>query len=453
MKHLLQYIYTIIKLALPISASGIVYMIANFICLLMVAQLGQIYLAASALAMTTYITIMTVSVTIFYSISILVSHKSSSSNHHKDVGLIIKNGIWCSLLVASIAALCLWNANYILVLFGQEQNLIDLTINYFHYASFGLFPLLVNTIFSQFFTSTGRQKLTLIIAITQLPLSVFFSYCFIFGKYHFPKLGLGGISCSAFLLQSIILLILSISLYYKDTQYEIFKKPWQPNKLICKEIFTLGFPIGIQFGGEMGAMSVATYFMGYFGIIALAASQIVSQCAIFVIMIKTGLTQAVSILTSKTYSSELPVAIRYDNIKQYMHSSMLILCGMFIIVFILFCIFPETLIKLYVNEQRLNPDLLHLSIYLFRINTVILFIDGFRHLFSGALRGLHDSQAPMRIGILSLWLISLPASYLVGFTLNGGPIGLRAAFTSGFIVATLILWARFNTTLKLKIID
>jgi len=55
--------------------------------------------------------------------------------------------------------------------------------------------------------------------------------------------------------------------------------------------FSLGFPIGIQFGAELAAMTVATYFMGYFGVIALAASQIVSQYSLIVVMVTLGLSQ------------------------------------------------------------------------------------------------------------------------------------------------------------------
>ncbi len=68
-----------------------------------------------------------------------------------------------------------------------------------------------------------------------------------------------------------------------------------PNWSVCKKIFLLGYPIGMQFGGELAAMTVATYFMGYFGVTALAASQIVSQYALLIIMITLGLSQALSI--------------------------------------------------------------------------------------------------------------------------------------------------------------
>jgi multidrug resistance protein, MATE family len=446
-KSMLHAIKTVTTLALPISASGIIQVMANFIAMMMVAKLGQEWLAAGALAVTTYIFIITITSTIFYSISILMGQHHS--NHVKN-GLIVKNGLWCALFLACPAALLLWFADYILILFGQNHNLILLTKNYFHYASFGLFPLLINSVLAQFFAGSGRPKLTMFISLIQLPITISFAYCFVFGKYGFPMLGLGGISCATLIAQSLITLSVLILLYLNDQKYQLFAKPILPDQEICKKILYLGLPVGLQFGGEMGAMSVATYLMGHLGVIALAASQVVSQYAVFVVMLKTGLTQALSILTSKTYNQkEFAVSIT-PIIKEYLHAAIIILCGIFIIVAILFCVFPLTLINLYVDEQRISPNLIYLSSIFFKINTCILFMDGLRHLFSGTLRGLYDSQAPMRIGVISLWGISLPLSYLFGFTFNGGPIGLRIGFACGFCVATILLWQRLKKALGYK---
>jgi MATE family multidrug resistance protein len=125
-----------------------------------------------------------------------------------------------------------------------------------------------------------------------------------------------------------------------------------------------------------------------------------------------------------------------------------VLIILFIIVSILFGLFPQQLVTFYVAPTSLTPQLLYLATLFFIISIFGLFFDGIRHLISGALRGLHDSKAPMRIGILSLWLISLPLCYLVGFTFHLGPIGLRVAFITGFIVAAILLWRRMQQTIK-----
>jgi MATE family multidrug resistance protein len=190
-------------------------------------------------------------------------------------------------------------------------------------------------------------------------------------------------------------------------------------------------------------MSIATYMMGHFGVVALAASQVVSQYSLLVVMISLGLTQALSILISKAYGEH-----NVKLIKMYLYASMLILLCVFSVVGIIFSFFPKELITFYANNQSIDSQLIYLGSVFFVINAFFLIADGMRNLLSGALRGLHDFHAPMRIGILTLWLFSLPASYIVGFILHGGPIGLRIAFTSGFVIAAAILWARMHHSLK-----
>jgi Na+-driven multidrug efflux pump len=50
----------------------------------------------------------------------------------------------------------------------------------------------------------------------------------------------------------------------------------------------------------------------------------------------------------------------------------------------------------------------------------------------------------MKIGVVSMWLISLPLSYLCGFVVYKSPIGLRMGFISGFIVAVVMLLIRLR---------
>lgn len=82
--------YQVIAFALPISAAGVVNMVSGFIAMMMVALLGKEQLAAGALSIPTFITIMTVTATIFYSIGILISHQKGQDKTQAAILLFMR---------------------------------------------------------------------------------------------------------------------------------------------------------------------------------------------------------------------------------------------------------------------------------------------------------------------------------------------------------------------------
>jgi MATE family multidrug resistance protein len=434
--------------AFPISASALINMIANFAAMFMVAKLGTLELAAGALAVSTYITISMIVTPIFYAVGIIISHDTSPEEHYSRTRQIVINGFWIAIFLAIPASLLLWHADDILWLFGQSKELVALTQSYFHYAALSILPLLISNVIIQFYTGIGRPRLNMMTSIISFPSMLILSYCLILGKWGFPQLDLAGVACAMLIVQtaSCILRLIYMFIGKEIRKYRIFFGNVKPNPILIKSILLLGLPIGIQFGGELAAMTVSTYYMGHFGATALAATQIVSQYSMLVVMVTLGLSQALSVLTSEAHGRK-----DFALIKEYVRSSIIALSLFFTIILILFLAMPNYLIHAFVSHDNLanKDEVIHLAVIFIAISGLMLFIDGIRNLLSGALRGLQDSKAPMNIGLFCLWIISLPASYIIAFDFNGGPIGLRLGFMSGFIVATFLLWIRMSAKTNL----
>ncbi len=443
--NLHQSLKQIASYALPISAGSLVNIIANFIAMYIVAQLGHETLAAGALASTTYLTIVTLIGTSLYAISILTSHSKGQNKSDHELGVIVKNGIWVAVLLAIPASCILWHADIFLYIFGQNEQLITIATPYFHYAALVLFPAQLVAVMTQFQTGIGNPRFALMMSSLWLPFVILLSYCFILGKFGFPKLGLAGVTCASFIAQSCNFIGIIIYLYHKKIaqKYQLFNKLLTPNWSVCKKIITLGLPIGAQFSGELAAMTVATYFIGFFGTAPLAASQIVTQYSMFSVMITLGISQASAILISGAYGKN-----DGSLVKKYLFSAFIIFSLSYICIFAAYIFLPDYLIKVFIGSGQHNSEsVTRFAIGFFAVASVLRFIDGIRNILSGALRGLHDSSAPMRIGIVCLWFISLPVSYLLGITFHGGPIALRIGFASGFLIASILLFIRVRKKL------
>ncbi len=333
-----QGIYKIAAYAVPISAASLVNIISSFVGMLMVARLGKIELAAGALAVSTYITLMTIAATSLYAIGILISHFTNYDENASAIGNIVKNGIWFACLMAIPAGLILWHANYLLLLFGQSKHLVVIVKPYFHFAALALFPTLIAVVISQFYIGIGKPQFSVVTSIIRLPFIILLSFGFVFGKFGLPHLGLAGLMCAVFIVQSLYCICLGIYLYFwKNIQkFKLFTKPLAPDWIVCKKLFMLGMPIGLQFGGEFAAMMSATYLLGMFGVSALAASQIVSQYVMIVVVVVLGLSQALSVLTSNAYGGN-----DYNLIRKYFKSALIILSIVFVFVTIVFIFFPN----------------------------------------------------------------------------------------------------------------
>jgi MATE family multidrug resistance protein len=61
----------------------------------------------------------------------------------------------------------------------------------------------------------------------------------------------------------------------------------------------------------------------------------------------------------------------------------------------------------------------------------------------GLLRGVQDTRVPMVMATVSYWLIGVPASYVLGFTLGLGGAGIWLGLAVGLACAALMMLARF----------
>jgi MATE family multidrug resistance protein len=430
--------------SLPICASNLINILGNLIAVVYVAKLGVNHIAALSLASSLYISLLTIATTTTYATSILIGHVFAKHDFtcKSQVGEIFNTANRACLLVCLPIALVLWHGSTLLLLAGQPLKLTQLTTGYFHFAALALCPLILSMVNSQLCIGIGLPKISFIFSVIRLLLTIFFTYCLVLGKFSFPLLGITGVSVAALIVQIIICL-----LYYCFFAYSSRFKPFKLGSQLLSidlnsmiHFYKIGLPIGIQFGGELGALFVNTMMLGYLGVNALVASQVVSQYGLLLIMISLGVSQALSVITSGNYAKGDIEQIKQDTrLGVQLNSMIFFVAGIFILVGY------RQMLAVYIDiHDPSNQKLFYLTCILFGINWLSLYIDGLRNLFSGVLRGLQQSHYPMQIGLYCLWLISIPCAYIGGFLLRGGAVGLGLGFLLGFLFASILLWQRLS---------
>jgi len=101
---------------------------------------------------------------------------------------------------------------------------------------------------------------------------------------------------------------------------------------------------------------------------------------------------------------------------------------------------------LYVGE----PEVISIATTLIIVAGFFQLSDGIQVVGLGALRGMSDVKVPTIITLISYWGLAIPASYILGFTLELGPAGIWYGLLIGLTAAAIALFVRFKRLARQK---
>jgi MATE family multidrug resistance protein len=131
---------------------------------------------------------------------------------------------------------------------------------------------------------------------------------------------------------------------------------------------------------------------------------------------------------------------------------MLIILTVSIVFALIFLLMPEKLIDLYLDIKHPSHGMVViLGVKFLEIAAIYGLFDGMRKVMTSTLRGLHDAKIPMKIGLISLWVLGLPMGALLGFVYPHGPVAMRWGFTIGVMLGTIWLWVRYEKQMKVRL--
>lgn len=429
------------SLALPMAAMQFIVTISNFLCMMMLGRLGNDVLAASALIFSSQMSITVISMSILFSLSVLIGRKYGSSDNLA-IGQYVQQGWILSILISIPVIFLFLYIDQILILFEQPQSLIQIVKEYFHASVWGVLPLLLAVCNQQLCYGIEKQGLVLITGVLEVILLLAIAYILVYGKLGFPKLGVAGLGY-AMAAQAWFYFLFTTGWFYFKQEFQpfgLFHLKGDDNRFRLTEIYSVGWPISIQIGSEMLSFFVGASFIGWLGAKALAAYQVVIQYLFLIVVPVFALSQATGVLIGQAYGSN-----RMAEIKSIGNLSMLaaLFINLFAAIILILC--PHLLVTLYLDQSQMNDTvLIKLISSLFIVIACFILIDGTRNVLTGALRGLLDTKLPMVLNIGAIWLIGIPLRYLLGFTLEYGVVGMMAASTIGMLIAALLLWRRWQ---------
>ncbi|MCB1827996.1 MAG: hypothetical protein KDH94_06170, partial [Coxiellaceae bacterium] len=365
----------ILHLTMPLLSSRLMNLVVFFGGFVMVAKLGENEFAASALANSIFITIILIGVGILYAVGIKMSHAYGAEDHEK-IREYLYSGTLLSILLSVLAVAFVLALSFLLPYLGQKPELIPYAKTFMYSMCLPILPAMLSVVANQLVTALLKPRIIFASSVINVPISLFALYAFIFGRFGFPKLGIWGFGW-AIAIGDIFLVVVPVLFVMTSRYFKTFNL-WHLENLRhylwkrMMEIVKLGVPMGVQFGAEVAAFAVITFFVGRFGVSALSAFQIAQQIIVVALMIPLTTSEATAILVGQALGRKDP-----DSMRSIGFSSIILVVLFLLIASIIFYIFPRLLISIYIDVK--NPALASIV----SLGTLFLYFSAFTQLFDG----------------------------------------------------------------------
>jgi MATE family multidrug resistance protein len=321
---------------------------------------------------------------------------------------------------------------------GQDARVVEESMPYIHLVGLSIVPMMAFFAFKQFAEGLSDTKAGMRVSLVANFLNILLNYPLITGWGPFPELGLAGAAVSTLFTR--FLMVGGMALYIrKNKRFAHHWSFWRSTKIewsSIKDILSIGVPSGLQYVFEAGAFAMSGIIVGMIGPVQQAAHQISLNIASISYMMVGGLGAAAT--------------IRIGNQKGRGDIPMLRLAGqsLFHLTFVLMVLTMISLILL----RNFLPGFYSSDAEVLQYTSVLLIAaglfqlpDGMQATTLGALRGIQDVNLPTWITFISYWVIAVPVCYLLGVHWEYGPLGVWMGLTLGLIIASIALYARFQS--------
>lgn len=408
----------------------------------MVGQLGQTPLAAASFANGVFGVFLMFGIGLSYGITPLVAQADGQQDDTKITRLLRHGMILCG-VAGVLLLLILFGSTYLFPYLQQPEQVLSLGTPYLLIIGSSLIPLMIFQNFRQFSEGLSVTKPTMYITIIANLVNIGLNYLLIYGKFGFPALGLNGAGWATFISR----VLMAIALYIFVIKYEKFKayrSAFDFRKIkaeFFKPMLKIGVPSGVQFLFEVGAFTMAAIMMGWLGTGPLAAHQIALSLVSLSYMMASGISAASTVRIGNQIGMK-----DGSNLQRVGNTSFLMSLIFMACCAILFASLSSFFPTLYVSE----PEVISIATTLIIVAGFFQLSDGVQVVGLGALRGMSDVKVPTIITLVAYWGLAIPASYVLGFTLELGPAGIWYGLLIGLTAAAIALFVRFKRLAKIK---
>ena len=396
-------IQKILKLAIPIILSNLLYTVQNIVSLLLVAPLGKKAIAGVGFGSTLLWFVYATMATVYTGVNVLTAQSVGANQR---AGRFLTIGVFLSILFALPTVL--FGETFIgffLKLFNTPEEVIK-TATFYLKPIFLLLPFVfITNTFNGAFNGLGRTKVVFYATVFTTVANILLAIVLIYGKVGFPKLGVEGAGWAVAVAESF-----AVFVYIPFALREEFINPLKDRNISFRDLFKL-LKIGIPTGVERTIMSFSyNIFVGLVavcGTAVLAAFQIGLRIEAVSFTIGMAFAFAATTLVGQNFGAKNPYGVKVG--AKY---TLLVASTVMTFLGVLIAVNSPLLVGFFTKDHQVEYWAIR-YLWIIAISQPLMAVI---FVLSGAIRGLGKTHIPLVVNISNFWLVRLlPSIFLLKF--------------------------------------
>ena len=435
-----------LTLAIPVVISQLGHTLVHTADSVIVGQFaGTIPLAAVSLVNSIFMVVMVIGIGISYGLTPLIAQENGRNNT-TECSRLLSNSLMLNVIFGFLLyGLIYFGSVFAMDHLNQSPAVVEQSKPYMELLGLSIVPLMIYLTFKQFAEGLGFTKQAMMISIWGNVINIVLGVTFVKGLFGVNPMGVVGVGYSTLIDRTLMAIVMTVYLF-KSFHFKPYLRNFSLkniDKVRLKRIFKLGAPTALQYTFEISAFSGAAIMIGSIGAVEQAAHQVAINLAAITYMMASGVSSAATIQSGNNFGRNNFHYLRLSAISSY-HIVLIFMS----ITAVLFIIFHQYLPTFYSKDMAV----IEIAAGLLLIAAIFQLFDGAQVVGLGILRGLGDVNIPTIITFAAYWVVGLPVGYLLGIKLGFGVSGIWYGLCLGLLVASVLLFLRFQKLTKKMII-
>lgn len=403
----------IYQIIIPMILENILQISANLVITAMVGRLLANDISAQGICIRITDTLWCFYKGVAIGATVLIA-RAYGAGRHQDCRKIAEQTILTEMIIVFIFQVVLYfKAPLFLGFFSKDPQILSLAEGYMKTIIFEFPFVVITTVVTASFQGYGNTKIPMYIAVLMNVVNIVCGYCFIFGAFGIPGMGIKG-AATALLTAQAVGAGTGLYLLYKKKGGLFRKVPSEHrffsfDKKCIYEIYTTGIPAALETVFWQASAIILSKVILFYGNQAFAAYQLGIQAEEITEMPAIGFSTASTTLAARA------IGMQDEELRKVYFKEQLKV-GVFIssITSVLLIFLPRFFMTLMTDKPELQA-----------IGVVYVFVMGFiqtpqnlSRIYNGTIRAMGYKNAPMLVAGFGIWIIRIPLCMLAAYVLR-----------------------------------